>query len=1091
MKKTKSINKIYEATIMYGDDYALSPEMINIIKDGIISYIKEELIYSEKYDTIDSYYDNNDVQNLFKSFIFDQMVFSHYSIVRNGKEVLVSHNTNIDNITEEEIREYISNNALLEKYLKDLLYKFYFEHVDIPCITKHSIQNAIKLKKEFEKDGENFDKWDAVSVVQNIIDSIYCPSIYFSDVLSDNDLHSFLQQEFNKADIIPEQKKNKKIMSIKQPFKEALLESFSTKIKETIKNKIIKKKLNENETAYHGSSNYFTSFKKEGIGGGAGAQAFGWGLYFGKNPEIAKGYMSMGPNSYKKKNLFQGKTAEELGFEYENEIFFSLPSDLKTPQDYIDFANDAIEILEYDEDFEGKEELINNYKRFIDIIKDMEIEQEDMRYLYKVTLFPNKTPDYLNWDKPLPQEQLDKINQQIQKDDLNLQIKPNTKGETVYNLISNQFKSPEKASMFLLKAGIDGVTHSNESIRIVFDDSQIKIDKIYKAKEAKDVTESKKHQLNEYSQKIIDQLIAKWQKEMRNTLSNDDIKVKINRFDQIKQNIPTKIKAGNIVVPDKFTKPDPKTNKVANPSDILNYTWKELEAVLDAYGEKATKTSDKFYTVQDADFVEVKGVPVVYSGNGVKVYEGSNYDSCVKLNYVFKYKGEDDKIYTYSFCIGRKEDASNQYYSYRFGRGGDFRSFYFVADTTQSADIKGNPTDRANFLNWYHLFVIHAFDDGKFGVTDAVNQYGSNHEKIGITWEEVGQFMIKNGGESGQKAWDKIKNQKDIFKYVPPSNEETDQALVRDQILNTEQFSRLTRNQKAIYIARRAKESRSFNSEMFKTLDSDLKNLAIQNGFSPTYLDINNNAALGRAYARFKFKRALDYKKTHGDIDTSNIVPLPFVKFLNDTEKQQYLDTFDKGLTFEYIEKYFGSEVASRYINDLVSKLEYVPTEAIKYISNPKLKQLYTLYSKLTSEWKGDDDFNIGDEELENLKSMPEQRIYPSPINAEQWLALSPAERKTSTSLANKFNQNLKYATLSHAVPFFVRDNGKMYALLPDGKGDGFGFEQWVLIDENGRIVKNNISGDSTLEDTAIYTGRPSGFNDYKKVFDISEFDIK
>jgi hypothetical protein len=116
---------------------------------------------------------------------------------------------------------------------------------------------------------------------------------------------------------------------------------------------------------------------------------------------------------------------------------------------------------------------------------------------------------------------------------------------------------------------------------------------------------------------------------------------------------------------------------------------------------------------------------------------------------------------------------------------------------------------------------------------------------------------------------------------------------------------------------------------------------------------------------------------------------------------------------------------------------------------------------------------------------MPEQRIYPSPINAEQWLALSPAERKTSTSLANKFNQNLKYATLSHAVPFFVRDNGKMYALLPDGKGDGFGFEQWVLIDENGRIIKNNISGDSTLEDTAIYTGRPSGFNDYKKVFDI------
>jgi 23S rRNA (adenine2503-C2)-methyltransferase len=75
------------------------------------------------------------------------------------------------------------------------------------------------------------------------------------------------------------------------------------------------------------------------------------------------------------------------------------------------------------------------------------------------------------------------------------------------------------------------------------------------------IYQTSKHQLNEYSQKIIDQLIAKWQKEMRNTLSNDDIKVKINRFDQIKQNIPTKIKAGNIVVPDKFTKPDEDTTQ--------------------------------------------------------------------------------------------------------------------------------------------------------------------------------------------------------------------------------------------------------------------------------------------------------------------------------------------------------------------------------------------------------------------------------------------------------------------------------------------------------------------------------------------------
>jgi hypothetical protein len=1138
---------------------SLSPEMINIIKDGIISYIKEEVRFSENYNFIDNYFDNSDVQDLFKSFIFDQMVFSHYSIARNGKEVLVSHNTNIDNITEEEIREYIDSNATLKKYLKDLLYKFYFEHVDISCLTKDSIQNAMRLKKKFEEDGENFDKWDATSVVHNVIGSEDCPSIFFSDVLYDNDLYSFLQQEFNNSNIMQEIKVNtpysfgdnpKTLNGVAkvetdffgkgytlalvdlgshytfipygdQPFvilipkqyieptdkeyypissdgvqqlKDLLRQGKIEKVKAVTSGadiNEIKTQLSENETAYHGSSNYFTSFKKEGIGGGSGAQAYGWGLYFGKDPNIAKSYTMAGPNSKKTKNLFQGKTAEELGFEYENEIFFGLPAGFTTAQEYIEYAQEMILILEEEPDFEGRNDIINQYKQFIEIIQGLEIEQEPMQYLYKVTLFPNKTPDYLNWDNLIPQEQLDKINQQLQQDNLNLQIKPNIRGNGVYDQINAYFKDPKKASMFLLKAGIDGVTHANESVRIVFDDSQIKIDKIYKTKEFNDVKESKKRQLNEYAQKIIDQLIAKWQKEMRNTLSNDDIKVKINRFDQIKQNIPVKIKAGTIVVPDKFTKPNPDTNKIANPTDILNYTWKELETVLDAYGEKAAKTSDKFYTVQDADFVEVKGVPVVYSGNGVKVYEGSNYDSCVKLNYVFKYKGEDDKIYTYSFCIGRKEDASNQYYSYRFGRGGDFRSFYFVADTTQSADIKGNPTDRANFLNWYHFFVIHAFDDGKFGVTDVVNQYGSNHEKIGITWEEVGQFMIKNGGESGQKAWDKIKNQKDIFKYVPPSDEETEQALVRDQILNAEQFAKLTRNQKRIYVSRRADQPNAFNSEMFKTLDVELKNLAIRtnNGFVPTFNDVKNNPSIGRSYARFKFTRIIDDARNGKQIAT--LIPLPFVQFLNEDEKQQYLELFSKdNLTFEYIEKYFGENAARKYVEEQSNALQFLPPDAVKYIQNPKIKQLYQLYAKLIEPWKYDPNTNISDEDLEKMKTMPTQMIDADPIDLNQWKQLSDSEKKAVIGLAEKLEGNPEYADFLYALPIIVRNNNETYLLLPKKTGSSNFHEMWMLVDERGNIIKDNIPSGSLLKGKQLYQWSPDDQDGYKRVYDIKDLKI-
>mgnify|MGYP003339277230 FL=1 len=207
------------------------------------------------------------------------------------------------------------------------------------------------------------------------------------------------------------------------------------KLTTILKSILLENVLKENEQVWHGSSNYFRRFKDAGIGGGTGAQMYGWGLYFGKNPNIAKGYTSAGPNVNKTKTLFQGKTAEELGLEYENEIFFGLPSGLKTAQDYIEYAQETIGLIEEEPEFEGKEEILNNYKRFIEIIKNLEIEQEPMAYMYKVTLFPNKTPDYLNWDINIPQYQIDKITNQAEKENINIDINVSMKGGTVYHTI--------------------------------------------------------------------------------------------------------------------------------------------------------------------------------------------------------------------------------------------------------------------------------------------------------------------------------------------------------------------------------------------------------------------------------------------------------------------------------------------------------------------------------------------------------------------------------------------------------------------------------------------------------------------------------
>jgi hypothetical protein len=1042
-------------------------------------YIINELHDVGKDDVIEYYFESSghdNIYSIFRKFIIDQMIANNYEIVKNNKDILVSQ-SNQNLITDEDIIDYINSKPKLKQFLTQTIWTFYLDNINFNEI-KQTIFDRIKGMPGVDIN-DDYLEW----IIEDIISDEYVVP-YMVDFIYDNadEFELYLEKTFLNTDLIKEMK----IINI-------------------LKTVLLEKRLNEVETAWHGSGHYFTRFKDAGIGGGQGSQAFGWGLYFGKDPEIAKIYQGMGAKT-KTKTLFQGQTAEELGLKYENEIFFGLPSGLKTAKDYIDYAQETMELIEEEPEFEGKEEVLEKYRQFIEIIKDLSIEEEPRTYIYKVTLFPDKTPDYMDWDKKIPQEQVDKINNQAQKENVTVNVNTSMNGGEVYNTLEKVLGSPKNASLFLVKAGIDGNTHSNSSVRIVFDDRNIQIDKIYKQKEFGDIKENKKFILKEYSKSIIDQLITKWQTEMKKTLSNDDIKAKIEGFKQIakpealgkKVQLTRDKKPGGIIVPKKFIESDPVTGKKPlDPLNILNYTWKDLETVLDAYGIKGEKTSKDTHTTQEAELVDVKGVPMVYDGDGVKVYEGSNYDNCIKLNYAFKYKGEDDKIYTYSFCIGRKEPASNQYYTYRFGRGGSFRSFYFVADTTQDVKIEGDPANKENFKNWYHFFVIHAFDNGKFGVTDAVNYYSPKHELAGdkgVSWEEIGNFMKKNGGESGKEAWDKIKNLKDVFKYVSPSQEETDQALVRDNILNYEQFKDLNRNQKRIYISRRADEPNAFNSKMFSVLDVELKNLALRTGkgFEPTYNDIKDSPALGRSYARFKFTRAVnDYKS--GKDKTPKIIPLPFIKFLTEEEKKEYLELFAyENLSFEYIEKYFGEQQAREYVNQQAKDFSYLPPSAIKYIDNPKIKALYQSYTKLFSNWEFSGKTNISEEELEKEKTMPGQSMDAHPTLYDDWRKLSPKDKKVAFDLAklSETDPN-KYLAAFLATPFFLQDGGQTYILLPNGDGkENRHYTEWIITDMEGNIKSRfNDVDEISLNDENINSGNFYS-DDAKKIYNMSDLKI-
>ena len=256
--------------------------------------------------------------------------------------------------------------------------------------------------------------------------------------------------------------------------------------------KILQEIIKEEEQAFHGTSHNFKCFRTAGIGGGSGAQAYGWGLYFGKDVDIAKGYRGIGTNAGKKQVLFQGKTPEELALQYDNGVFAKLPQGLNTAENYIEYAQEVIDLLQDDEGFEGRDETINEYKRFIDIIKDLEVDTEDMAYVYEVILHKGKNPDqytYLDWDaKSTPADQVNKINTQADKENLDFQVEERESPSDIYNKIENYFaKSGSKwgakdASLFLLRAGIDGNTHSNGQVRIIFDEKAIEIVNVCKKK---------------------------------------------------------------------------------------------------------------------------------------------------------------------------------------------------------------------------------------------------------------------------------------------------------------------------------------------------------------------------------------------------------------------------------------------------------------------------------------------------------------------------------------------------------------------------------------------------------------------------------
>lgn len=258
--------------------------------------------------------------------------------------------------------------------------------------------------------------------------------------------------------------------------------------------------------AYHGSPYDFDAFTTSKIGTGEGAQAFGWGLYFADLEGIAKGYAE----KLQKVNVI-GETNLPTYVINDAKSYFLTSGSQEKAIDVVKRNIDRLEKnIKNDPAYQNRrnEMTLEEEKTILKALQTLKFEKG--KNLYKVSLHKGKTPDqytWLEWDKTLTKKQKESIRQQIKEEYPNnellqgmakyeLQDSSLVDGRDIYEGLSKLIRFAEKiedgdkqASLFLLRAGIDGIKYPAESLArgatsdtargfnyVVFDENAVEIE---------------------------------------------------------------------------------------------------------------------------------------------------------------------------------------------------------------------------------------------------------------------------------------------------------------------------------------------------------------------------------------------------------------------------------------------------------------------------------------------------------------------------------------------------------------------------------------------------------------------------------------
>jgi 8-oxo-dGTP pyrophosphatase MutT (NUDIX family) len=231
---------------------------------------------------------------------------------------------------------------------------------------------------------------------------------------------------------------------------------------------------------FQGTPHDFEKYSTEYIGTGEGQQVFGWGLYFTDIKDIAKNYA-------KNELLIQKEIVRKSDNPSHLWIYTNISDNVVDKLGYLKIKLKEFEELKKEYKKDIWDDKIENYSTLIDIIQNYQGK------IYSVTLFKKKNPnDYelLNWEEKPKKEHIDLILNQLEKEkivvkrDLGkgeegrfrgealtkiLNNEPTdytggTKNSNLYTELSSFLGGDKEASLFLLRAGIDGIKYKSGTL---------------------------------------------------------------------------------------------------------------------------------------------------------------------------------------------------------------------------------------------------------------------------------------------------------------------------------------------------------------------------------------------------------------------------------------------------------------------------------------------------------------------------------------------------------------------------------------------------------------------------------------------------